>query len=139
MATFSLVPTPSALETRIGSLYFFLSSSKSAPKLPIPPSTPLVKVRVARWRIRFLASSATAMFTPASAYFIGVLALMIRFYCRATREGSPLSSQRFTALKNMEQPPPPHGSGMDDSVQVRQKAFANLPGLPCIRRRIQRH
>src|SRR6267142_4851197 len=70
MAIFSFVPTPSALETRIGYLNFLVSSAKSAPKLPMPPRTPLVKVRVARWRMRCLASSATAMLTPASAYFM---------------------------------------------------------------------
>jgi len=40
MAILSFVPTPSALETRIGSLNFFVSSAKSAPKLPMPPRTP---------------------------------------------------------------------------------------------------
>src|SRR5256885_645618 len=70
MATLSFLPAPSALETSTGSFHFFRSSAKSAPKLPMPPSTPGVNVRLAWWRILCLASSATAMFTPASAYFI---------------------------------------------------------------------
>src|SRR5260370_33531026 len=69
-ATLSFVPTPSALETSTGSLHFLRSSAKRAPKLPMPPSTQGVKVRLAWWRILCLASSATAIFTPASAYFM---------------------------------------------------------------------
>src|SRR5260370_42474475 len=70
MATLSLVPTPSALETRTGSFHFLRSRAKSAPKLPMPPSTPGVNVRLAWRRILCFASSATAIFTPASAYFM---------------------------------------------------------------------
>src|SRR6266851_5374837 len=70
VATLSFVPTPSALETSTGSLHFLRSSAKRAPKLPMPPSTQGVKVRLAWWRILCLASSATAIFTPASAYFM---------------------------------------------------------------------
>jgi hypothetical protein len=36
----------------------------------MPPSTPGVNVRLAWWRILCFTSSATAMFTPASAYFM---------------------------------------------------------------------
>jgi hypothetical protein len=73
MATFSFVPTPSALETSTGSFHFLLSSANSAPNPPMPPSTPGVKVLLAWWRMRCLAASATAMSTPASAYFMKVL------------------------------------------------------------------
>src|SRR5215467_8646918 len=70
MATLSLVPTPSALETSTGSFHFLWFRAKSAPKLPMPPRTPGVKVREAWCRMRCLASSATAISTPASAYFM---------------------------------------------------------------------
>src|SRR6267143_1759207 len=77
MATLSFVPTPSALETSTGSFHFFRSSAKSAPKPPMPPSTPGVKVRLAWWRILCFASSATAMLTPASAYFMRELSVSV--------------------------------------------------------------
>src|SRR5215468_10846006 len=127
MATFSLVPTPSALETRIGSLNFFMSSAKSAPKLPIPPSTPLVKVRVARWRMRFFASSATAIFTPASAYLMEVDQgpCFLQF-----NDGGRATGLRYSpASENVEQTPPSHSAGMDNAVQISQEAFTDLPGL----------
>ena len=38
-ASFSLVPTPSVLETNTGCLYFFTSSAKSPPNPPTLPST----------------------------------------------------------------------------------------------------
>src|SRR5258708_398679 len=93
MATFSFVPTPSALETRIGSLYFFLSSTNNAPKFPIPPRTPFVNVRVARWRMRFLASSAAAMLTPESAYLMGCGELPLRIL--QSDEGGLATKLRF--------------------------------------------
>src|SRR5262249_11286352 len=136
MATFSLVPTPSALETRIGSLNFFTSSAKSAPKLPIPPSTPLVNVRVARWRMRPLASSATAMFTPASAYLMDCATLRLS---RRGRAGIAAASKFRSPLENVEQPPPAHRPRMDNPIQVSQEPFADLAGLPGLGSRVEGH
>src|ERR1035438_10846630 len=56
-AIFSLVPTPSTLETRIGSTYFFLSMAKRPPKPPISLSTPRLKVLWARYLMRCLVRS----------------------------------------------------------------------------------
>src|SRR5207244_11040014 len=70
MATLSFLPTPSVLETSTGSFHLCVARADGAPKPPMPPSTPGVKVRLAWWRILCFASSATAMFTPASAYFM---------------------------------------------------------------------
>jgi hypothetical protein len=43
----------------------------------MPPRTPGVKVRLAWCRILCFAASARAMFTPASAYFIGGLVVSV--------------------------------------------------------------
>src|SRR5215470_12138160 len=139
IATLSFVPTPSALETRIGSLNFFGSSAKSAPKLPMPPRTPLVKVRVARWRMRCLASSATAMLTPASAYFMACdpfpgTTILTQQACAGER-----GSQLKGASENTEQAPPTNRAGMKDAVQVRSKTCAEIAGLPCALWSRQRH
>src|SRR5208283_1422796 len=72
-ATFSLVPTPSTLETSTGSTYFVLSIANKPPKPPISLSTPRVKVLWARYLIRFLVRFARSISTPASAYVIGAL------------------------------------------------------------------
>src|ERR1700730_10520801 len=72
MATLSLVPTPSALETSTGSFHFFWSRANSAPNPPMPPSTPGVKVRLAWCRILCFAASARGIFPPASVYFMEV-------------------------------------------------------------------
>ncbi len=66
-ASFSLVPTPSTLETSTGSRYFLGSSENRPPKPPISLSTPLLKVRWARYLMRCLVRLARAMSTPASA------------------------------------------------------------------------
>src|SRR4029453_18699895 len=58
---------------------------------------------------------------------------------RATKEGSPRSSEFLCGLENVEQPPPPDRARMDDSVQIRQKSFADLSRLPGLRRGVQRH
>src|SRR4029077_10986202 len=71
-ATFSLVPTPSTLETSTGSAYFVLSTEKRPLKPPISLSTPRVKVLWARYLMRCLVRLARLMSTPASAYVIGV-------------------------------------------------------------------
>src|SRR5689334_11317683 len=104
----------------------------------MPPSTPLVNVRVARWRMRFLASSATAMFTPASAYLIRSIRAR-KPACRATMAGSPLSGRFACGLENVKQPPPPDGARMDDAVQIGQEAFADLAGLPGFGGSVQGH
>src|SRR5260370_1188126 len=90
MATLSFVPMPSALETSTGSFHFLRSSAKSAPKLPMPPSTPGVNVRLAWWRILCFASSATAMSTPASAYFMGDLLASSSVSVAVSSPGAPL-------------------------------------------------
>src|ERR1700680_2258341 len=47
--------------------------------------------------------------------------------------------EEFPQLKYMKQSSPSHATGMQYGVGVRKKALPNLPGLPGIRRRIQRH
>src|SRR3982074_1758796 len=160
MATLSFVPTPSALETSTGSFHFFRSSANNAPKLPMPPSTPGVKVRLAWWRILCFASSATAMFTPASAYFMrGLFASVSGLFLigapppgRAPvtdgnsleRRGGPRRLLPTTTvqqddLKRPENPVPAHDSGMQEGIRVSKKSLANLPRLPGIRCGFQRH
>src|SRR4029077_9838718 len=154
MATFNFVPTPSALETSTGSFHFLRSRAKSAPKLPMPPRTPGVKVRLAWWRMRCLASSATAIFTPASAYFMrdpraSVSQASENFRPPFALRNSPTrrgGSRRLlpTAvlqqnLKGLEDALPAHGSAVQDGVRGREKAFANLARLPGFRRNVQRH
>src|ERR1700676_5504854 len=154
MATLSLVPTPSALETSTGSFHLLLSSANSAPNPPIPPSTPGVKVLLAWWRMRCFAASATAIPTPASAYFIEVLLACV---CRpGARDFLPFSFGRILAaagrvrqlyfvlpgtisLKSPEQSLPAHQAWMHQRVRIRKEALANLPGLPCVRRNIEGH
>src|SRR5882762_2962753 len=155
IATLSLVPTPSALETSTGSFHFLLSRAKSAPNPPMPPSTPGVNVRLAWWRIRCFAASASAMSTPASAYFMKVLAAFVsgegaqrflsfsfwRMLCAA--EGG--STARYfvllgtISLKSPEQSLPAHQAGMDQRIRVSKKALANLAGFPSVGRNVERH
>src|SRR5258708_28928608 len=148
MATLSLVPTPSALETSTGSFHFLRSSAKSAPKLPMPPRTPGVKVRLAWWRMRCLASSATAIFPPASAYFmrnpiapvsglplIGAQSAAHRsltgnHWSAAKGCGSYLKNNRLSELKRPENPVPAHDSWMQQGIRISKESFANLSGLP---------
>src|ERR1700749_4869716 len=66
-ASLSLVPTPSAEETRTGSSYF-PSSLKRPPKPPISPRTLRVNVRWARYLMRCFVRSPAEISTPASAY-----------------------------------------------------------------------
>src|SRR5215471_7824025 len=168
MAIFSFVPTPSALETSTGSFHRFRSSANSAPNPPIPPSTAGEKVLLARWRIRCLASSATAILTPASAYFIvgrlqdSTSSRMQRFgswpleaskwprdesLVRTTggrlersRHRSPGPGQREAAysLKHMEQSAPPYSAGVNDGVGVGQKARPDV-AIPGVLGRVERH
>ena len=63
-ATFSLVPTPSAELTRMGFFQRCMSSRKSAPKPPMPPSTLRLKVFCARYLMRSLAGRRCVMSTP---------------------------------------------------------------------------
>jgi len=59
---------------------FFSVESEEAAESADAPRTPGVKVRLAWWRILCFASSATAMSTPASAYFMKTLsAIRIRY------------------------------------------------------------
>src|SRR5579859_1500946 len=155
MATFSLVPTPSALETRIGSFHFLLSSANSAPNPPIPPSTPGVKVLLAWWRMRCLAASASTMSTPASAYFMNGLPAFFGnkgaqiylsfsfgriFACRRAGFGNTcLLLPGTVGLKSPEQPSPAHQARMHQRIGVRKEALANLTRLPSVRGDIQRH
>src|ERR1700731_3707997 len=47
--------------------------------------------------------------------------------------------EEFPQLKYMKQSSPSHATGMQDSVGVRKKTLPNLPWLPGVRWRIQRH
>src|ERR1700688_411757 len=47
--------------------------------------------------------------------------------------------EEFPQLKYMKQSSPSHATGMQDSVGVRKKTLPNLPWLPGVGRRIQRH
>src|SRR4029077_8113285 len=154
MATFSLVPTPSALETSTGSFHFFLSNANSAPNPPMPPRTPGVKVRIAWWRIRCFAASASAMSTPASAYFIedlfscgsvtGYTKLrVILFRKRPERHAAGSQAHcrfcREENLKGSEQAPPAHQARMHQGIRIGKEALANLTGLPGVGRHIEGH
>src|SRR5438552_1351286 len=73
-ATFSLLPTPSAEETRTGSVSPSGPRTKPA-KAPIPPITSGRAVRRASTAMRRAASSPASMFTPASRYVRGSIGL----------------------------------------------------------------
>src|SRR5713101_9325158 len=155
VAILSFVPTPAALETSTGSLHFLRSRAKRAPKLPMPPSTQGVNVRLAWWRILCLASSATAIFTPASAYFMKDLSASIsdrgarprsRFAMRKSLErrgGSRRLLQRETFppgnLECPENPLPADDARMEDGVRIGEEALANLSRLPGFGGDVQRH
>src|SRR6202043_3749442 len=47
--------------------------------------------------------------------------------------------EEFPQSKYMKQSSPSHATGMQDGVGIRKKTLANLPRLPRVRRRIQRH
>jgi hypothetical protein len=66
MAIFSLVPTPSVEETRIGSTNPAAFRSNSAPNPPSPPITPAREVALASGLIASTSASPAAISTPAS-------------------------------------------------------------------------
>src|ERR1700688_2758249 len=47
--------------------------------------------------------------------------------------------EKFPQLKYVKQSSPSHATGMQDGVGIRKKTLPNLPRLPGIRWRIQRH
>jgi hypothetical protein len=67
MATLTLVPTESVLDTSTGRFQRLTSSSKSPLKAPMPPRTPGVWVLVTALRMRSIARLPASMSTPASA------------------------------------------------------------------------
>ena len=67
MATLTLVPTESVLETSTGRFQRATSSSKRPLKAPIPPSTAGVWVLDTALRMRSIARLPASMSTPASA------------------------------------------------------------------------
>src|SRR5229473_5300414 len=107
--------------------------------------------------MRCLASSATAIFTPASAYFMRNLCASVS----ATDSGKvrgPLFTSRNSferrggrrrllptaiayqdELKRVKNALPAHDPRMQKGVGIRKKTFANLAGLPGFGRNIQRH
>src|SRR3984957_4791601 len=66
---------------------------------------------------------------------------ILGFYVITAAEDAAEISPReeFPQLKYMKQSSPSHAAGMQDSVGVRKKTLPNLPWLPGVRRRIQRH
>ena len=66
MAIFSLVPTPSVVETSIGSANPAAFRSNSAPKPPRPPITPARVVAFASGLIASTSASPASISTPAS-------------------------------------------------------------------------
>src|SRR6267143_5686931 len=106
--------------------------------------------------MRCLASSATAMSTPASAYFIkGLVASFSIFASGANshakyKTGNLGRAQRGLAparkyhdftnpLKGPEDALPPHDAGMQDGVRVGEETLAKLTWFPGFRRNIERH
>ncbi len=67
MATFTLVPTESVLDTSTGRFQRVTSSSKRPLNAPMPPSTAEVWVLATALRIRSTARFPASMSTPASA------------------------------------------------------------------------
>src|SRR6202166_2281563 len=66
---------------------------------------------------------------------------ILGFYVlKAVEDAAEISPrEEFPQLKYMKQSSPSHATGMQDSVGVRKKTLPNLPWLPGVRRRIQRH
>ena len=66
---------------------------------------------------------------------------ILGFYVITAAEDAAEISPReeFPQLKYMKQSSPSHATGMQDSVSVRKKTLPNLPWLPGVGRRIQRH
>src|SRR5262249_4433870 len=102
--------------------------------------------------MRCFAASATAMSTPASAYFMDEI--WSRFPVRPAQTGrtqldfgdrqvgaafTRTNSNTNNKLKRVEQTLPAHDARMQDRVRVREKSLAHFPWFPRIRRRIQRH
>src|SRR5688500_3523705 len=79
-ATFSFVPTPSALETSSGSLES-VGTRNSPPNPPGLETTCAVAVLLTRSRMRCLASRAASRSTPASRYVVGVLTWRSSDFC----------------------------------------------------------
>src|SRR5262245_20221348 len=73
-ASLSLVPTPSALEIRIGSAYFDAGNRNIPPNAPISDSTPGVNVARAMLLMRRTASSPDSMSTPDCLYSMSLTA-----------------------------------------------------------------
>src|SRR5579863_1661224 len=130
-AILSLVPTPSALETRSGSRQRLRSRAKRAPNAPMPPTTPRVNVRAARRAIFCLAWSARAMFTPASAYFMRMASR--RFLAKVG--GSKIRPYE-RILEKMKESFPADAAGMDEHRGIGLEALGQVAGLPRLRARL---
>src|ERR1700730_8746134 len=107
--------------------------------------------------MRCLASSATAIFTPASAYFMRKLCAPVsstdwgkirgpQFTSRNSferrggrRRWLPTAIAYQDELKCVKNALPANDPGMQKGISVRKKPFANLAGLPGFGRNIQRH
>src|ERR1700730_13799850 len=104
--------------------------------------------------MRCFAASATAISTPASAYFMKVLLAFV-YRTRAPGFLSFSFGRSFCAtgwvrrhlfvllgtlsLKSPEQSLPAHQTRMNQRVRVGKEALANLPGLPGVGRDVERH
>src|SRR5215472_2537768 len=145
MATLSFVPTPSALDTSTGSFHFLPFMANSPPNPPMPPRTLGVKVLLAWWRMRCLAAFATAISTPASAYFMGELLRPFPWFSGTPESRSLKRARRPPAAtaraqsKRMEQSLPADQARVQQGTGISQETFANLPRFPGIRTDIQRH
>src|SRR5437879_7806036 len=104
--------------------------------------------------MRCFAASATAMSTPASAYFMQVLFAFVGYtgarkflsfsfgrilVCRRAGSATLLHFAGDVTLKSPEQSLPANQARMHQRVRVGKKALANLPGLPSVWGNIERH
>ena len=160
MAIFSLVPTPSALETSTGSFHFLVSRAKSAPKPPIPPRT-----RGREGAAGVMANALLGVVGDSDVYSgIGVFhgePLLFRCLCwnnrvrrhlrqrpavaaagsrakarQSTRGRQRGASQRWAANKTSSDQniwnslSPAHGAGMDDGIARRPKSVRESVRVP---------
>src|ERR1700682_1064323 len=100
------------------------------------PRTPGVNVRLAKRRISCLASSASAMRTPASAYRMGVWSLSIQDSGRSKLDNHDANQMLSEWL---EYTFPTDHARIHKRVRIGEKTLTNLPGVPGVSRRFHRH
>src|SRR5579884_45093 len=138
-AIFSLVPTPSALDTKTGSRYF-VPRANNPPKLPMSLRTLRVNVFCARYLMRCLARSARLISTPASEYVTRRGFFWAEDWAKQSGPSGGMAGRKSVSPEAEQQSgaPPPNLRHVADSRGVETDLVQQIRIEPCRTRRVIR-